>query len=172
MSVTALKTDRTAAARARRYRKRRKQRAVTVAPRHARGRDIVTAIVTIAALALATVSGGFAIVGMTAIFAGAFWSIIGMGVCLECAKLSAVSWCARRYTAPLPLKVVIVALVGVLMILNSIGCYGYLAASHIGHAVTLELAVDAHAADVNARSKSKPLPWPTSIGASPKSTGQ
>jgi hypothetical protein len=37
----------------------------------------------IAALALATVSGGFSITGMTAIFVGAYWPVIGMGVTVE-----------------------------------------------------------------------------------------
>jgi hypothetical protein len=62
-----------------------------------------------------------------------------------------VSWCARRYAASLALKAAIVALIVILMALNTVGAYGFLAHSHIGHAVTLELAVDARAADVNAR---------------------
>src|SRR5207244_6395110 len=45
----------------------------------------------IAALGLATVSGGFSITGMTSIFVGAFWPVIGMGIALEVGKLSAVA---------------------------------------------------------------------------------
>ena len=150
MSVTALrKTDPTAAKRASDYRKRRKLAAVTPAPRHAR--DGVTIGVTIAALALATVAGTFSIVGLTHIFAGAFWPIIGMGAALEFGKVAAVTWLGRRYAAPLAVKTVIITLIAVLMAINAIGAYGYLAASHIGHAVAGEVAIAVRAADVDAR---------------------
>ena len=45
-----------------------------------------------AALALATVSAGFSITGMTSIFVGSFLPVIGMGVALELGKLSTVAW--------------------------------------------------------------------------------
>jgi hypothetical protein len=54
----------------------------------------------LAALALATVSAGFSIYGMTSIFVGAFWPVIGMGVALELAKLRAVTWIVRNAAAP------------------------------------------------------------------------
>ncbi len=54
------------------------------------GRGIRFAALT-AALALATVSGGFSITGMTSIFVGAYWPVVGMGVALEVGKLSAVA---------------------------------------------------------------------------------
>src|SRR2546427_353687 len=50
------------------------------AQRHGRG---ITFATLAAALALATVSGGFSIYGFTSIFVGAFWPVIGMGVALE-----------------------------------------------------------------------------------------
>ena len=56
--------------------------------RHGRGIRFVTLM---AALALATVSGGFSIYGMTSIFVGAYWPVVGMGVALEVGKLSAVA---------------------------------------------------------------------------------
>jgi hypothetical protein len=153
MNVTVLKTDRTAAARAKRYRRRRKQAAVTVNPRHARSRDGVTVIVTVAALALATVSGGFAVVGMAAIFTGAFWPIVGMGVAFEFGKLAGVAWLGRRYAAPRPVKVALAALVVTLMALNAVGAYGFLARAHLDHAVAGEVAISARASDVAARTE-------------------
>jgi hypothetical protein len=45
----------------------------------------------VAALALATVSAGFSITGMTGVFVGATLPVIGMGVALELGKLSAVA---------------------------------------------------------------------------------
>src|SRR5258708_1620001 len=59
----------------------------------------------IAALALATVSAGFSITGMTSIFVGSFWPVIGMGIALELGKLSARAWLGRhRRGAPSPLR--------------------------------------------------------------------
>jgi hypothetical protein len=126
-----------AAARAKRYRQRQRHQSVTAeaAPRHVRRHDrvtiAVTVCVTIAALALAAVSASFSIIGLTAIFYGVFWPIVGMGVAMELGKLSAVAWLGRA-SAPLGLKVVIVTLIGVLMAINSLGAYGFLARSHIG----------------------------------------
>ncbi len=103
----------------------------------------------IAALALATVSGGFSITGMTAIFVGAWWPVVGMGMALEVGKLSAV--------AALPtlrrggLKTALGILVAVLMLLNAVGCFGFLSKAHIGHQVEGETVVSARAADIEAR---------------------
>jgi hypothetical protein len=115
------------------------------------GRGITFATLT-AALALATVSGGFSITGMTSIFVGAFWAVIGMGIALEAGKLSAVAWLGhQRGTASKPLRAALALLVAVLMGLNAIGCYGFLAKAHIGHQVEGETAIGARAADIEAR---------------------
>jgi hypothetical protein len=42
----------------------------------------VTVATFVAALALATCSAAFSVSGLTAIFAGAFWPVVGMGVAL------------------------------------------------------------------------------------------
>jgi hypothetical protein len=103
----------------------------------------------LSALALATVSAGFSVTGMTSIFVGSFWPVIGMGVAIELGKLSAV--------ASLPtlrggaLKTALGILVAVLMGLNAIGAYGFLAKAHIGHQVEGDIAVAGQAADINAR---------------------
>jgi hypothetical protein len=126
--------------------------AVTVATPMAASRDGVTVSTFAAALFLATVSGGFSIFGMTAVFAGAFWPVIGMGIALEGGKLSAVAWLGRHArTAPRRLKAGLVALVGVLMMLNAIGAYGFLAKAHIGHALAGDLAVAGRAAEIESR---------------------
>ncbi len=106
----------------------------------------------IAALGLATISGGFSITGMTSIFVGAFWAVIGMGIALEAGKLSAVAWLGhQRGTASKPLRAALALLVAVLMGLNAIGCYGFLAKAHIGHQVEGETAIGARAPDIEAR---------------------
>src|SRR5215470_16540083 len=63
----------------------------TIAPSPASGGG-VTVITLIAALSLATVSAGISITGLTTIFIGAYWSVIGLGCAFEIGKLSAVAY--------------------------------------------------------------------------------
>jgi hypothetical protein len=66
-----------------------------------------------AALALTSVSAAFSIDGLTAIFGGAFWPVIAMGMALEVGKLVATreNWC----TAPWALRTGLAAMITVLM---------------------------------------------------------
>jgi hypothetical protein len=106
----------------------------------------------LAALALATVSAGFSIYGMTSIFVGAFWAVIGMGVALELGKLRAVTCIGRNGSAPWwGLKGALAVLVLVLMGLNVVGAFGFLAKAHIGHQVEGDVAVAGRSADVEGR---------------------
>jgi hypothetical protein len=116
----------------------------------------VTVATLVAALALATCSAAFSISGLTAIFAGAWWPVVGMGAALEVGKLSAVAWLAPAEASgqrrgARPLRAALVALVAVLMVLNSIGVYGFLSRAHIEHALAGDLTVASRAADVDAR---------------------
>jgi hypothetical protein len=121
----------------------------------------ITVATLVAALALATVSAGFSITGMTAVFVGATLPVIGMGVALELGKLSAVACLGRRYGSA-ALRAALVALVGVLMGLNAIGAYGFLAKAHIGYAVAGETAVAGRSAEVDAAYRYRSVSWPTS----------
>jgi hypothetical protein len=106
----------------------------------------------LAALALATVSAGFSIYGMTSLFVGAFWPVIGMGVALELGKLRAVTWIGRNGSAPWSgLKGALAVLVLVLMGLNVVGAFGFLAKAHIGHQVAGDVEVAGRAADIEWR---------------------
>jgi hypothetical protein len=151
MTVTLL-PDRTAAARARRYRARKRNAAVTARPVAKRRNVAVTAVTVaalIAALSLATCSAAFSISGLTAIFAGATWSVIGLGVAFEIGKLAGVAWLGQHGGGRI-LRAALIALVGVLMVLNTVGVYGFLAKGHITNALAAELVVDDHAAKVDA----------------------
>jgi hypothetical protein len=112
-------------------------------------RNGVTGITLVAALSLAAVSAGFSITGMTSIFVGAFWPVIGMGVALEAGKLSAVASLGQLQGRRL--KAALVVLVAVLMGLNAIGAYGFLAKAHIERAVAGDIIVTSRAADIDAR---------------------
>src|SRR5258706_2719751 len=86
---------------------------------------------------------------MTSIFVGAYWPVVGMGVALEIGKLCAVAALPtlRRGT----LKDALAVLVAVMMGLNAVGCYGFLAKAHIGHQVDGDVAVAGRAADIEGR---------------------
>jgi hypothetical protein len=108
----------------------------------------------VAAMMLATVSGGYSIFGMASIFVGALWPVIGMGVALEIGKLSAVSWFgANRGSGPL--RASLFGLVGVLMVLNAIGAYGFLARAHIGQQLAGDIATMGRGAEVEAKLSEK-----------------
>jgi hypothetical protein len=85
----------------------------------------------------------------TSIFTGAFWPIVGMGMALEAGKLAAVAWIGRHHGAAL--RAALGVLVAVLMALNAVGAYGFLAQAHISHAVAGEVTSLARGADVDAR---------------------
>ena len=158
--------DRKGAERQRRYRQRKKLQKAGIAetpavagpadafatkPLKPRRRAFIPAVMACAALAVAVVSATFSIIGLTAVFTGAFWAVVGMGAAMECAKLSAVAWLGRRYATPRALKGAIVALVVTLVALNAVGSYGFLAKAHLEHAVVAEAHVADHQARIDAR---------------------
>ena len=167
-NITPLRpADPTNAERQRRHRAKKRKRTVTpsaalpvtapvtptVTVEH--HRSVTVSVATLlAALALATCSAAFSISGLTSIFAGAFWAVIGLGVAFEIGKLSAVAWLGRAQPFSL-LRVALTALVAVLMVLNSIGVYGFLSRAHIEHALAGDLSTATNAATVAARLDAK-----------------
>ncbi|HLG82511.1 MAG TPA: hypothetical protein VKY22_15960 [Bradyrhizobium sp.] len=128
---------------------------VTVAPRAAVARSSLTPVklaAFVVALALACVSAAFSIDGLTAIFAGAFWPIITMGATLEAGKLVAAAWLTENWhSAPFLLRLILVAMIGVLMSLNAVGVFGFLTKAHLDHMVAVDLALADKSADTEAR---------------------
>ena len=101
------------------------------------------------ALALATVSAGYSITGLTSIFVGSFWPVVAMGIALEAGKLSAVAALPTLRWGPL--KVALIAMVAVLMGLNAVGAFGFLSWAHIEHAVAGDVLAVAGKVDIDAR---------------------
>ena len=114
----------------------------------------IAAVTLLAALALATCSAAFSISGLTSIFAGATAAVICLGIAFEIGKLSAVAWLEHRNGAH-TLRLALAALVAVLMVLNSIGVYGFLSRAHIEHALAGDITVTSKAATVDARLEAK-----------------
>jgi hypothetical protein len=106
----------------------------------------------IVALALASVSAAFSIDGLTAIFAGAFWPVIIMGATLEAGKLVAAAWLTENwFSTPYLLRLILVAMIGLLMSLNAVGVFGFLTKAHLDHMVTVDMALADKAAGTEAR---------------------
>ena len=83
------------------------------------------------ALVITCVAEYFSIIGLTTIFAGAFWPIVIMGVCLGVGKITATTWLKLNWDrAPLTYKLYLVPSVFILMFLTSIGSFGFLSKAH------------------------------------------
>lgn len=93
---------------------------------------LVNILALIAAIALSSVAAYFAVIGLTAIFAASFWPVVIMGSILEASKLVTASWVYRhRDIASGWLKGPLIAITIGLMILTSMGIFGFLSKAHI-----------------------------------------
>lgn len=84
------------------------------------------------AVTLSTVAAYFSILGLAAIFAASFLPVVIMGSVLEAAKVIAASWTFRNWkTAPALIRYYLAGAVVILMIITSMGTFGYLSKAHI-----------------------------------------
>lgn len=85
---------------------------------------------------LSAIAAYYAVMGLIAIFSTAVIPIAIMGSALEVSKLVSASWLYRNWkTAPKLLKTYFTTAVVVLMILTSMGIFGYLSKAHLDQAV-------------------------------------
>lgn len=83
------------------------------------------------ALLLSSVSAFYSVVGLIAIFASSPISIAVMGGALEITKLVTASWLYRNWkTGPAALKYYFTVSVVILMMITSLGIFGYLSKAH------------------------------------------
>jgi hypothetical protein len=81
---------------------------------------------------LSGIAAYYSVVGLAAIFTGAFWPIVFMGSVLEASKLVTTSWLYRNWkNCPLLLKSYLTSAVVILMIITSMGIFGFLSKAHI-----------------------------------------
>lgn len=86
------------------------------------------------ALALSGVAAYYSVIGLAAIFPGSFWPIIIMGSVLEGAKLVTVSWLYRNWkVAHIGMKSYLTVATVILMLITSMGIFGYLSKAHLEH---------------------------------------
>lgn len=94
-----------------------------------------------AAIALSIIAGYFSVVGLATIFAGAYVSVIIMAAALEAAKVVTVGWLSRNWTTvPKSIKYYLTISVSVLMIITSMGTFGYLSKAHLETSNRVEMS--------------------------------
>ena len=96
----------------------------------------MTSIMFGAAISLSAIAAWYSIAGLTAIFAAAVVPIIIMGGILEVSKLVVASWLYRNWEeVPNTFKVYFTAAVVILMMITSMGIFGFLSKAHLDQAV-------------------------------------
>ena len=86
------------------------------------------------AIALSMVAAYYSVIGLAEIFPGSFWPVVIMGGVLEASKLVTVSWLYRNWhRAGFLLKGYLSLAVTVLMLITSMGIFGYLSKAHLEH---------------------------------------
>ena len=93
---------------------------------------LIAYLTLISGLAISAVAVYYSVIGLTAIFAAAAVPIIIMGVTLELSKLVATVWLKQNWDiAPKSIKAYLIAAIAILMIITSMGIFGFLSKAHI-----------------------------------------
>ena len=92
---------------------------------------ILAILLLLTGILISSIAEYYSIMGLMAIFSAAAIPIAIMGVGLGMAKLVVASWIKARWSQiPLTMKTYGVTAVCILMIITSLGCYGYLSKAH------------------------------------------
>ncbi len=93
---------------------------------------VFSILLALAGLTLSAVAIYYSVIGLTAVFAAAFWPVVVMGTTLELSKLVAASWLKAYWTEiPRAMKFYMSAAVVVLMLITSMGIFGFLSKAHL-----------------------------------------
>ncbi len=96
-------------------------------------------IVLLSALSISGTGAYFSILGLATMFPGAAWSVIIMGSVLEVGKIVSAVWLHQNWReANRLMKYYLTAAVVVLMLITSMGIFGFLSKAHIEHSYLTE----------------------------------
>jgi hypothetical protein len=88
------------------------------------------------ALALSACAAYYSVMGLVAIFAAAFYPILIMGSLLEISKLVVASWIYQNWKeVPRLMRYYFTSALIILMVLTSMGIFGYLSKAHLDQAI-------------------------------------
>ena len=113
----------------------------------------------VTSLAIAAVAAWYSIIGLTTIFSAAVIPIIIMGIVLEIGKLVAAAWVYNHWReTSILLRTYLVSAIVVLMLITSMGIYGFLSKSHIDAGInTGEISVKIERIDNRIRSEQRQI---------------
>jgi len=93
---------------------------------------IIAYLTLISGLVISAVAVWYSVAGLVSIFAASALSIIIMGVALEVSKLVATVWLKWNWRrAPRLIKIYLITAITILMIITSMGIFGYLSKAHL-----------------------------------------
>jgi hypothetical protein len=93
---------------------------------------IIAYLTLISGLVISAVAVWYSVAGLVSIFAASAMSIIIMGVALEVSKLVATVWLKWNWRrAPSLIKIYLISAITILMIITSLGIFGYLSKAHL-----------------------------------------
>jgi flagellar basal body-associated protein FliL len=93
---------------------------------------IIAYLTLISGLVISAVAVWYSVAGLVSIFAASALSIIIMGVALEVSKLVATVWLKWNWQrAPRLIKIYLIAAIAILMVITSMGIFGYLSKAHL-----------------------------------------
>jgi hypothetical protein len=122
------------------------------APSLSRSDRAIDLLAYAAAIALAVAAAWFSIRGMIVLFPGSPASVVGMAGALESAKLVTAGWLAHRWSATIWIwRLVLIALVIGLAVINAVGVFAQLTAAHVGERSAATAAVETQQATLAAR---------------------
>jgi hypothetical protein len=95
------------------------------------------------AIVLSGVAAYYSVIGLAAIFPGSFIPVVIMGSVLEGSKLVTVSWLYRNWKeCPFLIKTYLCMAVTILMLITSMGIFGFLSKAHMEHSADNAPLVD------------------------------
>lgn len=91
------------------------------------------------AIVLSIAAGTISVIGLAAIFSGAFYQVIAVASILEIAKVVTATWLHTNWhQIRVQLKCYLVIAVAVLMLITSLGVYGFFARAHIDQQISIQ----------------------------------
>lgn len=100
------------------------------------GDKVIAYLTLMSGLSISGVAVYYSVAGLVSIFAASAVPIIVMGVALEVSKLIATVWLKMNWSrAPFLIKTYLFTAITVLMIITSMGIFGYLSKAHLDQAV-------------------------------------
>ena len=104
---------------------------------------IIAWLTLISGLSISAVAVWYSVAGLVSIFAAAAIPIMIMGVSLEVSKLVATIWLKMNWSiAPRLIKTYLITAIAILMVITSMGIFGFLSKAHLDQAVPTGDVVD------------------------------